>query len=142
MNDICHRISGVILYTFEQKSLRSFITHSILIVIVLTLFLHQFRMSHLVLMYFVDNETFTEWFCENTDKPEMECNGQCHLKKVSEQENKNPISHVLDKEIVLFHKLNTSINFFVPRIIKKSVFNTASLYNKLFQSVEAPPPWC
>ncbi|AXG69823.1 hypothetical protein KORDIASMS9_02051 [Kordia sp. SMS9] len=33
--------------------------------------------------YFVNPDNFIALFCENTDKPELECDGKCYLKKVS-----------------------------------------------------------
>jgi hypothetical protein len=33
--------------------------------------------------YFINPDNFIALFCENTDKPELECNGKCYLKKVS-----------------------------------------------------------
>ena len=46
-----------------------------------------------VLSYFVNYEYIANELCENQDKPEMECNGKCHLKKelakASSEENSN-----------------------------------------------------
>lgn len=33
--------------------------------------------------YVLDVESFIEQLCENTDKPELECNGKCYLTKIS-----------------------------------------------------------
>ncbi|MEO9545045.1 MAG: hypothetical protein ABJG99_15450 [Crocinitomicaceae bacterium] len=35
-----------------------------------------------IVHFFANQESITQEFCENQDKPEMECHGKCHLKKV------------------------------------------------------------
>lgn len=42
--------------------------------------------------YELNTEVITDLFCENTDKPEMNCHGVCHLKKqVINQEQDSPV---------------------------------------------------
>ena len=36
------------------------------------------------LWYFFDNPSFENTFCENLDKPELECHGNCQLMKVAD----------------------------------------------------------
>jgi hypothetical protein len=36
--------------------------------------------------YLADNDSFTSVFCENTEKPELQCNGKCHLTAIAETE--------------------------------------------------------
>ncbi|MCC6601467.1 MAG: hypothetical protein IT223_12465 [Crocinitomicaceae bacterium] len=38
--------------------------------------------------YFIHKEYITETFCVNKIKPEMKCDGKCHLKKELEKEEK------------------------------------------------------
>lgn len=38
--------------------------------------------------FWMNQEYIAEKLCENKDKPEMECNGKCHLKKELEKEDK------------------------------------------------------
>ena len=48
---------------------------------------------------------FIERLCENKDKPELQCNGKCHLKKVTQTDtnDKQTPSKIIDlKRIVLF----------------------------------------
>ncbi len=48
---------------------------------------------------------FIENLCENTDKPELQCNGKCQLKKVAESLNKEqrtPESLIDFKELILY----------------------------------------
>lgn len=35
----------------------------------------------IVANYVINMDYIAEYLCENQDKPEMECNGKCHLKK-------------------------------------------------------------
>jgi len=43
----------------------------------------------MVVFYSVDNQNFTEAFCENKDKPEMKCNGKCQMSKMAEWNSSN-----------------------------------------------------
>lgn len=57
---------------------------------------HAGSTSLLVLNYQVNTDFIIKNFCENTDKPEMHCDGKCHLTKQIDQEesqkSENPIS--------------------------------------------------
>lgn len=72
--------------------MKSFLT----IALDLILVIHAVSTSLLVLNYRVNVDFIIENFCENTDKPEMHCNGKCHLNKQIEheesQKSENPIS--------------------------------------------------
>ena len=55
--------------------------------------------------YYFDPVGFIEKLCENKDKPELQCNGRCHLKMVTEQSTKNdktPFPEIELKEVLLF----------------------------------------
>ena len=55
--------------------------------------------------YNLDPVGFIEALCENQDKPELQCNGKCHLKKVAESQDKNqntPVSIIDFKELILY----------------------------------------
>lgn len=66
---------------------------------------YTFSQTTILIEYLVDIEAYTAKYCENTDHPEIECNGKCHLSKelAKDQENKNPENL----------RVLTSINFFV-----------------------------
>lgn len=58
-------------------------------------FVIQMMSASLILVnYEVNTAYIIENFCENTDKPELECNGKCHLKKQieadTEQKSETP----------------------------------------------------
>ena len=65
--------------------------------ILVGLFLAQVLSSSLIILnYEVNTSYIIENFCQNIDKPELECNGKCHLKKQieadSEQKSDTPAS--------------------------------------------------
>lgn len=47
------------------------------------------RMGMYFTYYLLDNEGFTENFCQNQDKPEMHCDGKCKLADVASENEKN-----------------------------------------------------
>lgn len=60
--------------------------------------------------YWANQEYIAKNLCENRDKPELKCNGKCHLakelKKAAEKE-KEPASNTTEKvEIIFFALLN------------------------------------
>jgi len=44
----------------------------------------------IVTNYQINKEEITEAFCVNKDKPELKCNGKCHLKKQLKVTNSDP----------------------------------------------------
>lgn len=70
---------------------------------------HAANTSLLLLNYRVNKEFIIENFCENTDRPEMHCNGKCHLKKQIEQEqnqrSENPVSAESVSLVLAFEEL-------------------------------------
>ncbi|MEZ5024018.1 MAG: hypothetical protein R2728_12315 [Chitinophagales bacterium] len=69
-----------------------------LLVIVFSFFVMIMNMQnglHLVI-YEVAKPVIIKKYCENKDKPELKCNGKCHMKKVLAEEtktdSKNPVN--------------------------------------------------
>ena len=58
--------------------------------------LQTFSRELLVLDYQVHKESITRLFCVNKEKPQLRCNGKCHLakqlRKASDSESKTPAS--------------------------------------------------
>ena len=83
--------------------------------------------------YNIDPVGFIEALCENQDKPELQCNGKCHLKKVAESQDKNqntPVSIIDFKELILY--ANPLIEFVFPNkihTIKQQVIAYQNLYS-------------
>lgn len=55
--------------------------------------------------YIMDIEQFTELYCVNKDKPDLKCNGKCHLvKQLADNEEQNHKKDVqAPPEILLFY---------------------------------------
>ena len=67
--------------------------------------LSSLRISATYAYYYLDTAGFIERLCENKDKPEMHCNGNCHLKKVVENNTEDstiPFKDIDYKEILLY----------------------------------------
>lgn len=59
----------------------------------------------MISFYLVDNSSFTELFCVNQDKPEMECNGKCELSKLTKDSTSKGKPSQLDflqEQVLLF----------------------------------------
>ncbi|UKM65692.2 hypothetical protein GSB9_02263 [Flavobacteriaceae bacterium GSB9] len=68
---------------------------------------NSFRVSATYTYYKLDPIGFIEALCVNKDKPEMECNGQCHLKKVAQSstdDNNQPNQLLNFDELLLFNE--------------------------------------
>jgi hypothetical protein len=91
---------------------------------------YVFRPVYPYLSYVIHQEYIAEFLCVNKDKPELKCNGKCHLKeeiKNQSAEDKKPISplrNLIQENILLW----SSDNSIVPEI--KSFNFYYSLYFK------------
>jgi len=75
--------------------------------------------------YYLDQSGFIELLCENKEELEMECNGKCHLKKISQnntEKSDTSIPVILEKEIILFF-LNTEKDTTLELIQERSIFD-------------------
>lgn len=80
--------------------------------------------------YNIDPIGFIEALCENQDTPELQCNGQCHLKKVAKsQENDTPEGVVNFKEIILFSAKQETFVFYKKEYINKQ---NLTVYQNLY----------
>ncbi len=87
--------------------------------------------------YELDPIGFIEKLCENKDKPELECKGKCHLKKVAEDSSENqqtPTKYTSLKELTLFVIDKLEFNF--AKINKKG--NKNFDYNNLYTFSSIP----
>lgn len=96
--------------------------------------------------YFTDINSFIEQLCENKEKPDLQCNGKCHLKKVSESqsnEKRTPASIIDLKEILFFTNAieeNNILNLVDLVNTKKQPFIYSNLYKSLEVSLRDHPP--
>lgn len=105
--------------------------------------LSSLRVSLTYTYYELDPIGFIERLCENKDKPELQCNGKCQLKKVTENntENKNtPIKFTTLEEITLFVINELKINFLNSNSIDNRLFDYSNLYVFLcIDQIDRPP---
>lgn len=85
-----------------------------------------FEIAFIVLNFKI-NQDFFAGICENKDKPEMKCNGKCHLKKQikkQEEQKSKKEKRNTEKEIQNFLLFRTNL---LPKP-KVQVVNASSLY--------------
>lgn len=86
-------------------------------ILLLTLiFLGQtFRQPVIFISYQVNKDVIIKTLCENRDKPELKCNGKCHLKKKlkesSEKEKSDKNSNSIEK-VELFVTVSNALRSF------------------------------
>lgn len=93
--------------------------------------------------YYLDKSDFIENLCVNKDKPEMHCDGKCHLKKVAEKSTKNdkePFKGITFKEITLFVVEQDSFEFaqLTYRKIQLKRYNNLYSY-AILKTLDHPP---
>ncbi|WP_147323409.1 hypothetical protein [Chitinophaga silvatica] len=62
------------------------------------LLLQNFSKSVIVLQYWANETYIANNLCENRDKPQLHCNGKCHLKKELEKDTQQEKSNSNSKE--------------------------------------------
>jgi hypothetical protein len=79
---------------------------------------------------------FIAALCENTDKPELQCNGKCHLKKVAQSQDKKESTpeRIVDfKELILYPSPEVSFelpqHIYVKKPLISSYINLYSFNN-------------
>jgi len=84
---------------------------SILLIGLYGLTLSQAYMPHV--NYWMNRDFIASVLCENKDKPELECNGKCHLKKQIQEhtEDKNEGQEVSNRLMVEFFQTSDAIEF-------------------------------
>lgn len=104
---------------------------------------NSLRVSITYIYYNVDTVGFIEALCENKDKPELQCNGKCHLKKITKNntdEQNKPIQLIDFKDILLYHQKNYTHQISNHLLLKKASFHYLNLYNfKLLDTHFHPP---
>lgn len=75
------------------------------VILVTLILVNSMRITITYAYYELDPIGFIETLCENKDQPELQCNGKCHLKKVSNGKNSNqktPESVIDFKELIFY----------------------------------------
>lgn len=113
------------------------------------MFSQSLKFSYLVLEYVTNNKAFTEKYCQNIAKPELKCNGKCHLKSelAKTAESNEPINSeqkqnkTYQAEILFFEAISI---FEFPKnfgLLDKSInAHYLILYNNLHANTSFHPP--
>jgi len=109
-------------------------------------FIIQMMSASLILLnYEVNTSYIIENFCENTDKPELHCDGKCHLSKQikadSEQKSETPAA---ESEIAIFVLSIEEASVFDFKVFGSDLAQANSLYlegnySNQLQSIFHPP---
>lgn len=101
------------------------------------------RISLTYAYYYLDTSGFIERLCVNKDKPEMHCNGNCHLKKVVENnktDDKIPLKISDFREITLIIVDKVSYKFINAFLMKPEFKYYNNLYTYSKASILDHPP--
>jgi hypothetical protein len=94
--------------------------------------------------YAMFTDDFVERFCENKEKPELQCDGKCYLAKMLLQESKDdnpPINiELLKNETVLFLEKNITFDFFGNQKSDSANYAYSNHYYFNFLQEEIRPP--
>lgn len=94
--------------------------------------------------YALFTEDFVERFCENKERPELQCNGKCALSKMlakKKQEERKPLNlDWLKTETILFLETLSALDFKVFSVLKRVYAKQINLYNFRFVPVTIIPP--
>lgn len=93
--------------------------------------------------YNIDTVGFIEKLCENKDKPELQCNGKCHLKKLVDNNTNNdkePVKAVNLKDITLFvvEFMKYDFNSVSFKNVQLGSYNNLYAFS-LIDSLDRPP---
>lgn len=62
-------------------------------------------------------------FCENKERPELQCNGKCYLSKMQKEQDKNDAANTLSQ-------MQTEINYFNASILKFTILSEETFPQK------------
>lgn len=93
--------------------------------------------------YYIDQSGFIEQFCVNIEKPELKCDGKCHLKDVAEKDSTNdkaPSKMIASKDVTFFVQKKEKIDFGYITYNKKQIKKYSNLYSFLREYSLYQPP--
>lgn len=138
--DTGHNLSAAdgYIFVFEMREKSIFLIWLMIFV----LLFGSIKNSLLLNFYLLDNKDFTELFCENKDKPDDHCNGNCQISKMADQVGGNEIPAVLQQLKTESVFLSEVFHFEIPEFFEAPIHNF--FYLDRFQSVDlkrfTPPP--
>ncbi len=116
--------------------------------LVFSFLIGMFSQSYLIISFYINRAKITEKHCVNKDKPELQCEGQCHLKKQLEaskpakdlnQELPNsPRSFLL--MFGFFQAASSNPSVATIKSTKKNIFSVSNLYADGFRRKILHPP--
>ena len=101
------------------------------------------RVSFTYIYYSLDPIGFIEELCENKDTPEMQCNGKCQLKKVTESSQsseKVPVNLIEFKELILYKETPQSYTKLSLFEKNRTLFSYLNNYRYLNSDSSFHPP--
>lgn len=125
-----------------NPQMRSLFKNGILFLIIFSLLNLSLKIAVIQFEYTFKNKAFIEKYCENKNKPELKCNGKCHLKKsMTSTDTQSEISQysILDLIPINFSHYSTSKDI-IHVIRKEKIYSTNKLRHNLFQIFIDHPP--
>lgn len=114
----------------------------VLVILSLVLFTYIQLFNGMVwINYELNKSEIIQKFCENKDKPEMKCEGTCHMKKMMLDEADEPGEEPLTElpEIQLFIE-NSVVEFNKTQEIQSPNFHYNNLYSHgVLDEIDIPP---
>lgn len=101
------------------------------------------RVSFTYIYYTIDPIGFIEELCKNKDQPQLQCNGKCHLKKVTESNKSSeeaPLQIIDFKDILLHQNPGIALDFKIKPTTKKGMFGYQNYYKYLVSNSSFHPP--
>ncbi|MGB5269061.1 MAG: hypothetical protein WBN52_01040 [Eudoraea sp.] len=121
--------------------LSSLVISTLFLIIILA---NSFKIVGTIGYYGLFTQDFIERFCENKDKPELQCDGKCELSKMllqQTEEDKTPINlELLKNEIVLFFNTINTTKFLKSSLKNPRLPQYLNLYSFNFEESIINPP--
>ncbi|MBE0392831.1 hypothetical protein [Flavobacterium sp. PL002] len=118
------------------------IQNSLLFLILISIACFNLKTTILQFEYSFFNESFTEQFCQNKAKPELKCNGKCHLKKISKEQDSQDSSKksLVDRDVLFFNdSVQYPISYLIPSQ-KKKIYSKKDLFQVHINYPPEHPP--
>lgn len=144
MNDLCHDLRpNLNLILSRNLQALKIILKDILIVILITVTLfYNAGITYSVLYYSLGNDSFTEKYCVNKEKPVLQCQGKCELAKIAKATEKQSQdkNSVIEKEYIFFFQSVGNVEFIVNNPVSKGIATKCKLHNFTVSKVNFHPP--
>jgi hypothetical protein len=111
------------------------------LIFIFTLSVGVFKQSFFFGYYITFTENFIENFCENKDKPGLQCDGKCFLSDLIERKNSDSVEipPYIENQIVLFFEINAP-NDFQLSLSSVPLFAYLNNYQFDYSSFSFKPP--